>query len=422
MRILQINNYAYLKGGSEKVFFVTTELLRKAGHEVFYFSVNDVRNQLEGEGYEILIKDYNRASGLKEKLVAAKNFIYNTQVERELEAYINKIQPEIAHLHIFYGRLTLAIIKVLKSNHIPIIQSVHEYRLLCPVYTCLDVHFNICEQCANLFFKWPCVMNKCSKKSLSASLLVSLECLVRDLFFNNQKNIDAFIMVSKFIQEKHLSHYPLLKGKCYQIYNSVDTTYYKQYALSASVKDASYYLYIGRLSYEKGIYTLIETFRRFPQRKLKIVGTGQLFGSIERMLADGDISNVELLGFKSGEELYRIIAGAYFTIVPSEWYENNPLSIIESLSLGTPVIGSKIGGIPELVEENSNGYLFLSGEQDSLALAIQKANSLSIEEYQYQCDYSLKIAKERFDNTVYYKKLIEVYTEVLSSSRFTMKE
>lgn len=379
MRILQINNYAYLKGGSEKVFFVTTELLKKAGHEVFYFSVKDERNRSGGEGHEIEIKDYNQSHGLKEKLIAAKNFIYNTQVEKELEDYVSEIQPEIAHLHIFYGRLTSAIIKVLKRSHIPIIQSVHEYRLLCPVYTCLDSHFNVCEQCADLSFKWPCVTKKCSKKSLSASLLVSLECFVRDLFFNNQKNIDAFIMVSKFIQEKHLSYFPLMKDKCYQVYNSVDTAYYKQYILSASAK-SSYYLYIGRLSHEKGIYTLIETFRRFPTRKLKIVGAGPLLESVKRTLADANISNVELLGFKSGKELYRIIAGAYFTIVPSEWYENNPLSIIESLSLGTPVIGGNIGGIPELVEENRNGYLFLSGNQDSLALAIQKANSLSVEE------------------------------------------
>lgn len=422
MRILQVNNYAYLKGGSEKVFFVTTELLRKAGHEVFYFSVGDVRNQLGEAGFEVDIKDYNQCHGLKEKLIAAKDFVYNIHVARNLEAYIKEVRPEIAHLHIFYGRLTSAVIRILKKNQIPIVQSVHEYRLLCPVYTCLDPHFNNCEKCANQLFKLSCLIKRCSKGSLFASMLVSLECLVRDMFFNNQKNIDAFIMVSKFIQEKHLSHFPLMKGKCYQIYNSVDTAFYRKYALPVSSKKDIYYLYVGRLSYEKGIYTLLEAFRHFPEGKLKIVGTGALFADIEHMIDEFHLSNVELHGFKSGEELYRLIAGAYFTIIPSEWYENNPLSVIESLSLGTPVIGSNIGGIPELVIENNTGFLYTPKDQNSLSLALRRAEELSLEEYSNLCKYSMKFAETELDNTIYYKKLMDVYMQILRSSKPALKD
>lgn len=425
MRVLLINNYTYLKGGSEKVFLVTLELLQKAGHEVFYFGINDGNNQLKNDykGKVVNIKDYNECKSIKEKLVSAKNFIYNDYVKKELEAYIAEIKPDIAHLHIFYGRLTSSVISALKNMHIPMVQTVHEYRLICPVYTCINSKLEICEDCSNLKVKWPCIVNKCSKNSLSASLLVTAECFIRDNFFNYQKNIDAFIMVSKFIMDKHIKYFPKIKDKCFQIYNSINYSFYKKHSVNIEEKE-KYYLYVGRLSYEKGLETLINVFSSKKHLNLKIVGTGPIMDKLYNILNNNNITNVELLGYKKGDELYNIITKAYFTIVPSEWYENNPLSIIESLALGTPVIGSNIGGIPELIHNGNNGYLFNYKDQKDLNDAIIKTEKLSKEEYIDMVNYSLDLVKNRFDNSIYLNKLLEVFSNVINNyniNKFDLK-
>lgn len=413
MKILQINNYNYLKGGSEKVYKVSIELLKERGHDVRYFSIANEKNEEICQGYSVEVKPWNDAKGILDKVKAVRNFIYNKKVADELDSYLDSFKPDIAHLHIFYGGLSNAVVEILVKHKIPIVQSVHEFRLLCPAYTCLDSNLEICEQCADTIFKRGCIKKRCIKGSIATSLVAVAECWTRDMFYNYQKKFSAFIMVSQFIRDKHIEYYPQIESKCFQIYNSVDVTHYAQFSVPADQKK-DYYLYLGRLSSEKGIGTLIDVFIQNPNLKLKIAGTGPLEEELKKKVEQSGINNVVFLGFVSGENLYQIIAQARYTMVPSEWYENNPLSIIESLALGTPIIGSRIGGIPELIENGKNGFLHESKNKKSLCEVLLKAEHLIPEEYERQCQYSSKIAHQKFDNDIYYQKLITLYSNIIN--------
>lgn len=411
MKILQINNYNYLKGGSEKVYQVSIELLKSKGHDVRYFSVTDPKNQELCPGQAVAVTQWSDAGGVIGKVKGAKNFIYNKDVAQQLDLYLKEFRPDVAHLHIFYGRLSNAIVDVLTKHKIPIVQSVHEFRLLCPAYTCLDSELEVCEQCAGTTFKSSCVKKRCIKGSLATSLVAAAECWIRDRFYSYQKNFAAFIMVSRFIQDKHIEYYPQMASKCVQIYNSVDVSDYAEFSVPVSQKD-DYYLYLGRLSHEKGVGTLIDVFMDNPKLRLKIAGTGPATEELQKRVKDSGAVNIEFLGFVSGKTLYQTVAKARYTMVPSEWYENNPLSVIESLALGTPIIGSCIGGIPELIEEGQNGFLHEPKNKSSLNEKLLKAESLTVQEYEQQCKYSVKMAFEKFDNEVYYQKLINLYKKI----------
>lgn len=413
MKILQINNYNYLKGGSEKVYQVSIELLKSKGHHVRYFSIANENNQKLCPGYSVDVMPWSEAKGAMGKARAVKNFIYNKDVATLLDRYLRDFKPDIAHLHIFYGGLSNAIVDVLVKHKIPIVQSVHEFRLLCPAYTCLDSKFEVCEECAGTIFKSNCVKKRCIKGSFATSLVAAVECWVRDRYYNYQKNFSAFIMVSQFIQDKHIEYYPQIASKCFQIYNSIDVAYYTDFSVPVSQK-GDYYLYFGRLSHEKGIGTLINVFVANPKLKLKIAGTGPATKELKRKVEELGVYNIEFLGFVSGEKLYRTIAQARYTIVPSEWYENNPLSVIESLALGTPIIGSRIGGIPELIKDGQNGFLHEPKNETSLSEALYKAEQLTLEEYKLQCMYSSQIARQKFDNDIYYQKLIKLYNQIVN--------
>lgn len=413
MRILQVNNYAYLKGGSEKVFFETIKILEDFGHEVSSFSMANEKNREDINLKSVDVKPYEDRQGFRDTLKAVKNFFYNSNVAAEFEKLLLEFKPDIIHIHIVYGRLTNAIIGVARKHGVPVVQSVHEFRLLCPVYTCLDQQNNVCEKCADSHMNLHCILNKCSKGGFSNSVLVAAECKFRDWFYNYQKNVAGFIMVSEFIMDKHLQYFPRIKSKCHQVYNSLDTADYKKFVNLNKFNEERYYLYFGRLSYEKGIMTLLDYFDKHRNDKLKIAGTGPLADEIRKRIISSNLNNVELLGYQSGDGLYRLIANSLFTIVPSEWYENNPLTILESLSVGTPIIGNKIGGIPEIVMDKETGFVYDYKINGDFNRVMELAHSLSCSEYCSMMDKCIKEAQSRFDNTVHYENLMRVYKSIL---------
>lgn len=412
MKVLQINNYAYLKGGSEKVFLDTTELLTRHGHDVRIFSAIDENEECDYSGELVKIKPWNQRFGLIEKINGVRDFIYNKDVEDRLDAFLRDFKPDIAHLHIYYGRLSNSIIKVLKRHSIPIVQSVHEYRLLCPAYTCLSPRGEICEKCADSRYKLGCIRGKCIKSNRMLSCVAVLESVFRDTFFNNQKIFSKFIMVSKFIRDKHISHYPELKEKCEVLYNMIDTEKYADYRVDIDCKK-DYYLYVGRLSHEKGLKTLIDVFRSKPDLHLRIAGTGPLEEEITEYLDSANVKNITLTGFLSGDKLYSMIAQAKYIVVPSEWYENNPISVLEALSLGTPVIGSSIGGIPELVVDGETGFLFTPKDQEDLGRVIDIAESLDRRSYALLVENGKKFISSNCSMDIHYDKLLNIYQSVI---------
>ena len=170
-----------------------------------------------------------------------------------------------------------------------------------------------------------------------------------------------------------------------------------------------YFLYFGRLSYEKGVRTLLEAFRGLPQCRLKIAGTGPKEDGLKAFAWACGMDNVEFLGYKRGRELEELVAGACFVVVPSEWYENNPMTVIEAYSAGTPVIGARIGGIPEIVVEAQTGFQFTSGSADDLRDVLGKAAALVADDYRALSAGALRFATENFAPGPYYERLVAFY-------------
>ena len=406
MKVLLINNIFYHKGGSEAVMFNTAELLEHNGCEVVFFSFERPENQYCRQ--ECYFPE------LGNNLRRVINYFWNSDASRNLSRLIDAEHPDIAHVHLFWGGLSPSILDVLKKHNIPIVHSVHDYRMICPAYTFKDGNGQICEQCyGGKFYK--CTVNRCSKGNLIMSAMMAAEMYCRNKFHHPANYIDKFLFVSRFSQNMHLKFDKrFTKDKSMVLYNCANSGILK-YRNCNNDTYGSYYLFYGRLSFEKGISTLIRAFGQHPELKLKIVGAGPL----ERCLKDEcrklNNTSIEFVGYKTGKDLYELVANAKFVCVPSEWYENNPMTIVESYSLRTPVIAAAIGGITEIVEEGKTGLLFKSGNVIDLCRAIVKSKELSEASYLSMKNNAESFAEENFNENIYYNKLIETYNDVIES-------
>lgn len=402
MRVLEINNFHFKRGGADIVYFNTIDLLKKNGHTVFNFSLNH-QNNLENAFSDFFPEslDYRSLKVVK-KIRAIKSFIDNKQVYLKLKNFVKFYKPEIAHIHLFLGGLTTSALLALKECNIPIVLTVHDYRLICPAYTLLDKNNNICELCKDKFYL-RCAYKKCSNESNFAnSTVLSLDSYYRKYVIDPMKYIDKYVFVSDFSRKKHIEFNNQYENKSLYIYN-----YSPQYN-SISSKRGKYFIYFGRLSREKGIVTLIKAANQL-NIKLKIVGDGPLIDELKSIAKD----NVEILGLKQGDELINLVKYSSFVIVPSECYENNPLTIVEAFSLGKPVIGSAIGGITELLKD-SRGILYNPKEITALSSALQQAQYLDDLDYFRMSQSINEFYDQNFSENIHYNKLISVFNELVS--------
>ncbi|MEW6506543.1 MAG: glycosyltransferase family 4 protein [Bacteroidota bacterium] len=388
MKILQINNFPRL-GGAEVLFQNSIELLERYGNQVVSFSsrINEKN----------IVTDYSI-----EKSKSLVSRAYSIEAKKKIEQIILLEKPDIAHFHNIIGSITFSILPVLKRNKIPIVATIHDYKLLCPTSNFYNARKNeLCEKCKGGKF-YNCVVDRCSTKGLLNSILLSSEGYFRNIFFPFHKIIDEFIFVSDFELKKFLEVYPYLISKSNLIYNFTNR-------FSYSENKGNYFLSFGRLAVEKGLLTLLETFRRLPSATLKIVGEGEL----KEVISNNKTHNVELIGFKFGKELEQIIKDAYFTIVPSECYETNSLTTVESYSFGKPVIGTNLGALSELIINGITGFTFKRKNIDELAEIINTCLRMGNEQYFHYSKNAFKFANEKFSPDVHYTQLMEVYNKAL---------
>jgi len=359
MKILLCNKFFHLNGGSETVFFQEREFLINQGYSVIDFSMEDSRN-LPSPYASFFVPNVNynaENNGALAKLKQAISFVHSSTAIRKLESLINKKRPQLAHLHNIYHQLTPSIIPLLKKYNIKVILTLHDYKLICPSYLALK-NGKICTDCAGKYFWKPFTQN--CQNSRMRGLLLSVESIFHQVK-GSYDFIDIFLAPSAFLAKLIAQRIP--KNKIKVLYNGIDTENYKPY-----FTDQGYGLYLGRLSIEKGVKTLLAAHRQLDASfNLKVVGTGPLLDKLKL-----EYPEVDFTGYKSGQALKKLIAGAAFIIVPSEWYENCPMVILEAMAFGKPVIGSRIGGIPELVEDGQTGLLFTSGNFEELASKMQQ--------------------------------------------------
>lgn len=408
MKILLINNFHFRRGGADSVYLNIGQHLTERNHHVSYFSTNSAFNEYTTfSKYFINLKvDVNAT--LLNKISNSISYFYNKEALANLEKLVEIERPDIAHIHLYVGGVTSSIFSVLKKFKIPVVYTAHDYRLICPAYTFLDSKGKICEACNGKYF-YKCMFKKCSKNNFLQSTVMSLEMYYRNIFFNPLKVIDGFIFVSDFSFNKHLKYMKRLNEKnVLKLYNFIKIN-------EPVIFNSDYFLYFGRISNEKGISTLIESAILYRDFKLKIVGNGPQLNFLKNYCIKNNFKNIEFIGYLKGNELTKIIQNAKFVIVPSEWYENNPLTIIESYSLATPVIGADIAGISEIILEEETGYLFPKGDARELSKKIKIANSISQIKYEEMCLNAYKFAKKHFNNELNIDKLIEFYNITIES-------
>ncbi len=399
MKVLLVNRFLYRRGGSEAVFFNMAALLKSAGHEVVLFGYEDEANI----GFPAPVYTYRPASGLAGKIAGVRNYFNNTSAAASLDSVLEKERPDIVHLHLFLGSMTPAIIETCHRRGIPVVHTAHDYRMVCPAYTFRDGRGKVCEKCKGGRFA-ECFWNRCSKGSLAASFLMACEMFYRNRKWHPAKSLDGIIYVSRFSKAKHESMDPAFA----QVANTVLYNF-SGLQLRDPSDDKGYYLYFGRLSGEKGPRTLLEAFKDDTRHRLVVVGSGPLENELRAAYPQ---SNIEFKGFMTGEALYDCVRGARFVCVPSECYENNPMSVVEAYCLGVPVIGSRLGGIPEIVEEGLTGLLFESGNVDSLRDTLEKSAVIDGADYEAMRHNCRAFADRNFNPDEFIKRLLSFYETI----------
>jgi glycosyltransferase involved in cell wall biosynthesis len=370
MRILQVNKFHYSRGGADKYYLSLGRAQELAGHEVAYFSMQHPKNEATPYAKYFVSRLSFNEGGFKDKLKTPGRMIYSLEAKRKFKKLIADFKPEIIHIHNIYHQISPSILDVAHKAGIPVVMHVHDYKLVCPNYQ-LFAHGKICEACKRHKY-YKCVQKKCFKDSRAKSFLAAVEMYVHHSWLKiYEHKVNTFITPSAFMKDKLIEFgFPTEKIKV--ITNPFDP----QMALipgEENQKTDNYLLYFGRLSEEKGLKVLVEA-AAITGSKLKFVGDGPQKIELDT-LAKKINTDLEFLGFKSGEELKKIILKAKVVVLPSIWLENMPLSLLEALNLGKVVIASNIGGIPEIIKDGENGLLFIPGNIQDL---VREINDLAI--------------------------------------------
>lgn len=403
MKILLVNKFHYLKGGSEKYYFELGELLKEKGHDVAYFSMYDEKNISTGDKeYFVEPIDLNNGSKLK-----ALDVIYSKENEKKMIEALDDFKPDIVHLNNFQRQLSASIIKPIKKRNIPIVFTAHDVQAICPAITMLDSNMNICEACMGGKYM-NCTKKVCIKNSKMKSLLGTIE----GYYYRNKKiyknKIDYIITPSEFYRTKFIND-GISENKIKAIHNSIDVDKY-----NVETTDEGFALYFGRLSKEKGILNLIEAFSKLKEGKLYIAGEGPEKENIIEFINKNKLDDrIKMLGFLNSTQMTEQIKKCKFVVVPSIWYENCPYSILETLAIGKPIIGANIGGIPELVNNNENGYIYDYNDIDELSKRMKELfeNDDLVKTFSKK---SKELAKKLYTKENYYNELIDIYNSLIN--------
>ena len=399
MKILLVNKFHYLNGGSEKYYFELGKLLKKHGNEVAYFSMEDDRNIRTGDK-EFFVKkiDLNYGSKLK-----ALDVIYSKDNYKKMEEAIKEFRPDVIHFNNFQRQLSASVVEAGWNAKIPMIFTAHDMEAVCPNK---DMLYNgrICDDCITKGYM-SCIKKKCIKNSKLKSILGVIEMKYYKLHSIYEK-FNYIVSPSEFMK-KCLLNGGVKNQNIEVIHNFSNATNCNNEI------NGDYIFYFGRISKEKGIFNLIGAVKKCDEVKLLIAGTGPEEEKIKKYIKENKMeSRVVLLGYLNQDEIRERIEKCRFVVIPSIWYENCPYSIIETLEIGKPIIASEIGGIPEIVENEKNGLLYRYDSVDDLA---DKINELyyNQEKINKMKESSKNKFKMEHTEDVYYQKIMKIYKNAI---------
>jgi glycosyltransferase involved in cell wall biosynthesis len=343
MRVLIVHNHYQSAGGEDAVVRAEISLLRAKGNDV-----------------ELLQVDNDNIVGKLEAAKAALQCAYSLTGARLMHDRIRQFRPDLVHVHNFFPRLSPSVHYVCRQARVPIVQTLHNYRLLCPAFT-LSRGATPCDDCLGKIVPWPAIQHSCYRHSKTGSAVVATMLSIHRMLKTWDHTVARFVALTAFARGKFIEGgLPAGKIMVKPNFLGVDP--------GPGAGDGGYALYVGRLSPEKGIDTLLASWQQLPtKRALKIMGDGPL-GSVVRSAAS-TINGIEWLGPAGREEVSRAMAHATVLILPSVYYEGFPMVIVEALAAGLPIIASRLGSMAELVEQGVTGLLFPPGSPNHLARA-----------------------------------------------------
>ncbi|GAB63206.1 MAG: glycosyltransferase family 1 protein [Candidatus Jettenia sp.] len=418
MNILQVNKFHYLRGGSERVYFGTADILEKHGHTVKFFSMSHPENiPCETSKYFMPDVDLNTNDGNPmSQLKIAFRILYSFEAKKRISRVLDQYPADIAHLHNIHHQISPSILHELRSRKIPIVMTLHDYKMVCGSYS-LIADEKICEDC-NRGRYFSAIRKRCIKDSRTKSVLAAVEMYLHHTLLDIYGAVDVFISPSLFLKnklqkmgfKKPIIHLPNFVMNFEDVRSEPED--------NGSRKEKSL-VYFGRLSPEKGLSTLMKAVKILQAKdgiriKVKIIGEGPLKDVLEKNAEE--LNHVQFFGYMRGQSLYHEIKKSTVVVLPSEWYENNPISVLEAFALGKPVIGARIGGIPELVKNNVTGLTFESGNVDDL---VEKITAMleSSDRIIHMGENARLFVERELNAEKYYQELMKIYQSVIRKNR-----
>jgi len=367
--LLSINNYYYARGGAEVLFLRHNGVLAAAGWSVVPFCMQHANNDATewSDDFVEEIELDSARDGVATKLRKGIKAVYSLEARAKVGRLLDRVEPDVCHAHNVYHHLTPSILAAIHGRGVPLVMTLHDLKLACPAYSML-ARDGVCERCrdGHLFHV---LTRRCMKNSVALSLLVMIESYLHRYLRSYVDNVDCFLVPSRFYIEK-LVAWGFDRARFRYLPNFVDAAQYE-----SNFEPGRRFAYVGRLSPEKGVATLIEA-AALAAVPVDIIGTGPAERGL-RELAAQCCCDVRFYGYLSGHALHEAIAAARAVVVPSEWYENAPLTVLEACALGKPVIASAIGGLPELVVEEETGWTFAPGSVEALAERLRAVADLA---------------------------------------------
>jgi len=403
MTVAVLHNYYQHRGGEDAVFEAETALLEARGHRVVRFT----KHNDDVHGYS--------------RLALARATVWNPDTCRELSALLSRERPDVVHCHNTLPLLSPSVYAAARNAGIPVVQTLHNYRLLC-ANALLFREGRVCEDCVGKTLPLSGVRHKCYRSSAAASAVVAGMTAWHRFVGTWQHSVHTYIVLTEFARQTFMRG-GLPADKLVVKPNFVEQTMSLP-TFKLHDRQRPYLLYVGRLSHEKGVSTLIEAAKRLQHGGLDsaevwVVGDGPLEASLRHSIAEYSLRSVKLLGRKSPSEVIHLLQGALCLVFPSTLYETFGKSMAEAFACGTPVICSRLGAMQEVVEHGITGFHCNPGDAEDFARAIQHCVTLAAQkpdEYLALRQTARQRYEERYTAERNAEQLERIYERALNSS------
>lgn len=405
LKILMVHKFYRMSGGVDKYFMDLCRLMEQKGHQIIPFAMMDENNLSSSfENYFAPNVQY-KGGPIFKRIASLAHFVYSPEARNRIAKLMADTNPGIAHFQHIYHQLTTSVFAPLHKAGVPIVQGVHDYKLGCPRYMLFNTRTNeLCDACRGGRY-FHAFLSRCYDGSLLRSAMITIESYYNHIAQTYQRNVARFLVSNNHMKGR-LVQYGIKEEKIVVIPNFVDVSSYEPV-----YQHDGYFLYFGRLSIEKGVEYLLYAMHELPSQKLLVVGNGPDEIRLKQLAGELDLTNVEFLGPLWGTDLQPVLDRAMCVVVPSYWHENSPMVIYQSFASGKPVIGSRRGGIPDLIDHDVNGLLFEAGNVVDLVQCMDAVATDPEKQKHYSLQARLK-AETEYTPYIHYNRIMQVYREL----------